>query len=380
MSARPPRVLHVTDHLWPGGAERLTVGLVAELARLDRAESVLCTVTARDADPELVERAREGAHALRALRLRRLADIRILERMVRLGREHDVELVHSHPGVGHLHSRWAARILGIPHLTTLHTMPGPEIEDNLPRMTLDALTARLSALVVAPCHAVADAYRRRWRLPAERFAVVPNAPVAGPAPADFDAGPLRRSLAGDGGARLVICVARLQPAKGLEDLIAALPALRREVGPVRLVVAGDGPEEPRLRAEAELLGVADDVLLLGRRDDVGELLAAADAFCLPSRHEGVPVSLLEAMASGVPAVATAVGGVPELLAAGRGLLVAPGQPVALAGALARLLSDAELARGMSDASREQVARHHEMPVVAERYADIYDRLVARARP
>lgn len=377
MSARPPRVLHVTDHLWPGGAERLAVGLVAELERLGRAQTVLCTVTARNADPELVARARQHALALEALGLRRLPDVRILRGLVRLGREHAVELVHSHPGVGHLHARWAARALGVPHLTTLHTMPGPEIEDSAARVALDTLTARLSALVAAPCRAVADAYTRLWRLPPERVVVVPNAPVAPPAAPGFDPGPLRRSLGGSDGCRLVLCVARLQPAKGLEDLVAAMPALRRAAGPVRLVVAGDGPEEERLRTQAQLRGVQDDVLLLGRRDDVGELLAAADAFCLPSRHEGVPLSLLEAMASGVPSVATAVGGVPELLAGGRGLLVAPGQPAELAGALARLLSDAELARGMSAAGRELVAERHGMAVIAARYADLYERLLAR---
>jgi glycosyltransferase involved in cell wall biosynthesis len=119
-----------------------------------------------------------------------------------------------------------------------------------------------------------------------------------------------------------MCVARLQPEKGIDELIDVAAELHALVPDARVFVAGEGPEETRLRDRVANERRGDAITLLGRRGDVGELLAAADAFCLPSRHEGVPLSLLEAMAAGLPCVATAVGGIPGLVTDGfSGLVV-----------------------------------------------------------
>jgi phosphatidylinositol alpha-1,6-mannosyltransferase len=147
-------------------------------------------------------------------------------------------------------------------------------------------------------------------------------------------------------------VARLQPHKGIDTGIAALPALRQRVPRATYVVVGDGPDAERLRGLAQQLGVSDGVRLLGRvsDDEVVDALLACDAFALLSREaapdvEGFGLVLLEAGACGKPVLAARSGGIPDAVAEDdSGLLVAPDDVPATADALARLLGDPELAR------------------------------------
>jgi glycosyltransferase involved in cell wall biosynthesis len=376
--SRPPTVLHVTDQLGVGGAELVMSGLVRELAEQGLAESIVCTATTRNADPGLLADLRQHARAVVTLDRRHLFDVRMTGMLARIIGREAIEIVHSHPGTAHVHARAAAVLRRRPHVTTVHTPPGPEIEDSRARMLSDALTWPASARIVAPSQLIADAYARSTRTPAGRMRVIVNAPAAHRVGAVAELGRLDRELRPPGGT-IVLCVARLVAAKAIDDLVHACVELRAHVPGVRLLVAGGGPCEPELRALIDELGLRDTVLLLGPRDDVGSLLAVADVFCLPSRHEGVPLSVLEAMAAGVPCVATAVGGVPEILEHRRtGLLVRPGSPAALSGALLELLTDSAGAARIGAAAREMVAREWSPAVQARRYAALYGELAPAA--
>jgi glycosyltransferase involved in cell wall biosynthesis len=139
-------------------------------------------------------------------------------------------------------------------------------------------------------------------------------------------------------------------------MLRALRLLHRTRPGVRLVVVGTGPLEQHLRQEARELGLAESVLFLGMRDDVPDLLPGFDVFGLTSRFEGLPIALLEALAAGLPAVATTVGGVPEVITDGReGLLVPPGSPEAFALAVQQILDDDVLSAGMSKAAQDRSA-------------------------
>ncbi|WP_344342662.1 glycosyltransferase, partial [Kitasatospora putterlickiae] len=152
-------------------------------------------------------------------------------------------------------------------------------------------------------------------------------------------------------------VGNLTPKKDQATLLAAHAALLRSRPDARLLLVGAGPLDARLRARAAELGVADTVVFAGSRADVPELLPALDVFTLSSRQEGLPVALMEAMTSGLPAVVTRVGGMPEVLDDGeQGLLVPPGDPSALAGAFDRLAGDPDLRARMASAARERAKR------------------------
>jgi glycosyltransferase involved in cell wall biosynthesis len=149
----------------------------------------------------------------------------------------------------------------------------------------------------------------------------------------------------------ILTVGRLVPEKAQEVLLRATAALRESVPDARLIVAGDGPLRTSLEAQARQLGLDDAVRFVGHRRDVAELLAEADVFVLPSRSEGMGVALVEAMASQVPCVASAVGGIPEVLGEAGGYLVAPGDVQGLAQAMESLLK-------LSSGARQAIGRAH----------------------
>jgi len=144
---------------------------------------------------------------------------------------------------------------------------------------------------------------------------------------------------------------------------------------MRFVVVGLGADEAPVRKEIASLRLEREVLLLGYREDATRLLAAFDVFCLPSLHEGLPLSLLEALAVGVPAVATSVGGVPTILEGGGGELVPPADPDALAAALLRVLGDA----GLRDRLGEQgpaIAARFSLDRTVRAIEALYDEVLA----
>jgi glycosyltransferase involved in cell wall biosynthesis len=156
----------------------------------------------------------------------------------------------------------------------------------------------------------------------------------------------------------VLCVSRLAAGKGIELLISATAVLGERGTDARLVIVGSGPVEADLRRQAERLGIADRVSLEGAvgQDDIARYYAEADIFCLPSFAEGVPVVLMEAMATGRPVVTTWITGVPELVESGvSGLLVPPGSLEALTGALERLAASPEMREQFGLAGRRRVS-------------------------
>jgi glycosyltransferase involved in cell wall biosynthesis len=364
--AAPPVVLHAIDALRTGGAEWTVGALVAALAGEGLTRNVVVSATDDDADPALLALLDATADRVELLDARRMADHRFLVGLLSASRPQRPALVHSHLVGASVNGRLAARVLGVPHVTTVHTPPGGA-EDSRRRQQADGLTARLSARVVAPSAAVAEAYRRAWHVPARRMAVLPGAAAVRP-PRPGARRRVREELGISSAEVLVLAVARLVPAKGIDVLSAAATRLP---GHVRVVVAGDGEDRGRLQDAARRAGV----LLLGARGDVPDLLDAADVVCLPSRHEALPLSVLEAMRAARPVVASAVGGLPELLEDGAGVLVPPGDAGALAQALTRLADDRALREQIGAAGRGRVQERHDPAEAARAHARLYAALL-----
>jgi glycosyltransferase involved in cell wall biosynthesis len=181
------------------------------------------------------------------------------------------------------------------------------------------------------------------------------------------------------GTPAIVAVGRLRAPKDPVSLVRALALLR---GPFRATLVGSGPDEDALEDELSRAGLTGSVLLAGERDDVPEILASSAIFVLSSRAEALPVSVLEAMAAGLPVVATRVGGVPEVVVDGEtGLLVPPGDPPALAVALQRLLDEPELRARLGTAGRARVEEQFGLDSFLESHLDLYRRaLAARGLP
>ena len=193
------------------------------------------------------------------------------------------------------------------------------------------------------------------------------------APADAaDRAALRQALGLPAGP-LVVFTGRLVPEKGVNVLLASWPQVLKQSPQARLLLVGEGEQRAALEAQARELDIAERVIFAGGCADVGPYLRAADAFVLPSYAEGLPISLLEAMACGLPSVATAIGGTMRVLTDDlTGRLVPVAEPAALAQGILEALSP----RGQvwAHQARQHVLKHYSLDVVAERYIQMYETL------
>ncbi|MEA2347532.1 MAG: hypothetical protein QOG62_1319 [Thermoleophilaceae bacterium] len=351
---RALRVLHAIDSLRGGGAQTLLAELAGELDRRGDVDQHVLVVSARGLDEDLRERVDACCGSVTVLGADSLRERALFRAVADSLRRVGPDVVHSHLATANVATRMTCTPRRIPHVSTVHTPPGPSAEDGRSRDLAEGLTAGLSTLIVAPAQHIADGYCRRWLVPRSRMRLIRNPAPHRPLAAGYSRESTRSALASSADTTLVLSIARLMPAKGVEDLIQAARELRGTA--TRFVVAGGGPEQPRLESLIQHLGLQDSVVLLGERQDIGDLIAAADIFCLPSHHEGAPISLLEAMSGGLATVATDVGGVPELVTDGmNGLLVRSGSPAGLADAVRRLASDPALRGRLGSAAQLSTA-------------------------
>jgi glycosyltransferase involved in cell wall biosynthesis len=179
---------------------------------------------------------------------------------------------------------------------------------------------------------------------------------------------------------VVAAAGRLSAEKGFDVFVDAVAQLTDETPDAGFILFGDGPLRPQLERRIADRNLAGRFVLGGFRDDLSRLLPQADLLVLSSYTEGMPVILLEALAAGLPVVATAVGGVPEVIDDGRsGYLVPPGRAADLATAVKRLIVDASLRRQFGAAGRQRVAERHSLQVQSEKYQQLFDRLCGRRR-
>ncbi len=213
-------------------------------------------------------------------------------------------------------------------------------------------------------------------VPSERVVLVPNGP-----PERARAGTdIRAELGASGTAPLVGVVAGLRAPKALDVLIRAAKDVTQAHPEVRVVLVGEGEERNSLEALVRQLGLEDTVILLGHRSDVPDIIAALDVAVCCSDFEGSPLAVMEYMAAGKPIVATAVGGLPELLRDGMdGLLVPPREPATLAIAISHLLGAREEAQTMGERARLRQQQSFSLGASVRRLEDLYETLLAAKR-
>lgn len=268
----------------------------------------------------------------------------------------------------------AAKVGGIATASGVRSL-GLGIEQRFPYSFVERIGHRLTAAIVGNSEAVRRAAVARDRGVARRFRVIHNGVDLAKYASRADRAATRHELGLADGELAVLMVANLISYKGHRDALHAFLAARRQVPGLRLVLAGAGPEEAALRALAAELGIASEVRFLGARTDVPRLMSAADFFLMASHEEGFPNAVLEAMASGLPIVATDVGGVREQFGdATCGLLVAARAPAAMAQAIVRLARDAELCQALGATARRRAAAEFGWDVAVARHSALYEEL------
>jgi glycosyltransferase involved in cell wall biosynthesis len=285
-----------------------------------------------------------------------LRDVAAFRRLLRFVREHEIELIHAHLTYAATWAALVSRITGVPSIASLHVAPpsagtGAIARDWLMRVALD----RWSSIVIAVSGALRDQYLRLRSVDPAKYRAVHNgielARFEGDRATSREL--LTRELGIPPGARVAVTVSVLREGKGVEMLLAAADAVVQQVPDAYLLIVGDGAKREEWMALSRTLGAAADrVRWTGYRRDVHAILPGCDLLVHPSLDDAFPTVLLEAMAAGLPVVASNVGGIPEIVAEGvTGRLVPPADPKRLTEEIVRLLADRETTTRMSDAAR-----------------------------
>ncbi len=363
---RPLVIAHVLSSFGLGGQERVA----AELARLQTnagGHTVLAVSLALPPEGPSAEAFRDAGVVATTIAKGRGFDPSLPLRIAAHFRRERVDVVHTHNPQALIYGAPAARLCGAVAIHTKHGMN----PDRARRLWLRRLSARWLHAYVAVSPALATVALKNRECDSSSLHVVSNGvDVARFVPDRLARRAVRAELGIPQEAWVVGTVGRLAPEKNqamIVDSMASLLGERRH-----LVIVGDGPERDALRARIDAIGLGRYVHMTGARSDVQRLFAAFDAFTLSSLTEGLPLVMLEAMATGLPVVSTAVGGIPDLVEHGlTGLLVDVGDRPGLTRHFARLSMDELLSRRMGEAGRQHVLRSYSVDRTAKEYGALY---------
>ncbi len=355
--------LHIDDNTgWRGGEQQVAY-LVEGLA--ERCAPVFFAGRPQGA---LMKRLRHHPNVVPVpVPLRGEWDLLSAWRVARVIRTRQVDIVHAHTGHAHASACLAARMAGRGRVVMTRRV------DVKPRRNL---FSRWKYAQTDHFVTISECIRQiltQYGLPDSRISIVPSSQD----PMRLDVAPADRSLLGlTADTPMLLCAAALAEHKDHATLLDAMAIVKRTHPEVRLLLAGEGPMREAIESQIERLDLAEQVRLLGFRDDVPALMRAADMFVLSSHMEGLGSVLIEAMMGGLPIVATAAGGIPELIKDHEtGLLVPPRDPEALASAIVCLVDNPSLRIRLGEAGKVYATNHATVPVmVAGNYA-VYERMM-----
>ena len=351
-------VVHLVQGLSVGGLELMVVRLATEMVCRGHGVTICCY----DREGELVPLARKAGIGVELVPRKPGLDAGYIRRLAVWLKRKAPDVLHMHNSTAFFYGTLAGRLAGVPCLIFT------EHDGVFPRRRLLRLANRILLRRVTHAVAVSEAVRELWcrhdGLDPARVKVVANG-----VPDTF---PKQAPRHHQGGSLRIGSVGRLSHEKGMDVLVEAFAEVRAKQPGAELALVGDGIERPALAQRVAELALDGSVHLLGTRHDVPDLLAGFDIFVLPSRSEGLPLAVLEAMAARLPIVATRVGGIPEAITDGEtGLLVPAECASALAAAILRLAEDAGLRESFGCAAR----RRFEQRYTLQTMVDTYERLM-----
>ncbi len=368
------KVCIVLPKLQIGGAEMHVLSL---LRQIDPARFVVSLMCLSPGDSRMEEEADRYVESFVTVGFRWRRCLVSFAKMTRFLRAGRFDVVHCHLPPADTVGRLAGWFAGVPAILT--TEHGKFLWKPWYYLAIERMLGAITDARICVSRDIVEIRRRREGTPERKLVYIPNAvdTVRFRSPSR-DRARVFAEFGWDPAQPLVVAVGRLEPEKNYELLVRSIDRLRSRFPSIRCLLVGDGRCRAELANLVDSLGIASLVTLAGARADIPDLLGAADVFVLSSLKEGLPVSLLEAMAAGRGIVATSVGGIPETIRDGEsGLLVPSGDVEALAGGIARLLADEGLRARLGRSARDDAERDYDVRKIVGRVESLYEETYRR---
>jgi glycosyltransferase involved in cell wall biosynthesis len=373
--SRRTSILYVRDTLSVCGPGKTILNTWRTLDRVRFQLTIVATAPASGQHNELLDAAERLGATTVAMPIGRGLDLMAVWRLVRLIRRHRIDILQTHDAQTRRIGVIAAVLTGVHHVSSVHGWIFNDRKERIARW-IDRHVLRMADAVIA----VSDRLQQELDsagVERQRLTLLRNAVMLQDYSAPGQASALRAEFAIPADAPVVSIVGRLSPEKGHEDFLESARLVLESVPTTRFLIVGDGPLREALSRRINELHLADHVAMVGHRSNIADVYALTDVLAITSHTEGIPNVLLEAFAYGKPAVATAVGGVPEVLEDGKvGYLVAPQRPVDFAQRLVGLLSDPDRRMRMGRLARELMEDRFNF----EERTRALERLYARVSP
>jgi len=374
-SQRPRKLLFINYSLGMGGIETLLLELCKAMKAGSNYDPAVCVFEAQGVLEKEFERIGVPVHVVQKQRNR---DYLLPFKLSRLIKNESYELVHVHNQMAWLYGGIGAILAGKPLLYTEHTFLQkfkPSQQRHMKRLLF--WVGRKTRLVTTVAKHLIPGLEQDMGIPHERIRNIYNGIDPAPYQLTIDRERKMRELGLSPKKRIVGIVASLTEAKDHATLVKAFSLVLRDVPDAVLLIVGEGALEADIRSLVASLNIGEHVCFLGVRRDIPELLQLFDVFTLSSLVEGLPVSLLEAMASGCPVVVTRIPGVDELVDERSGVLVPHSNPEEQAAALVRLLTHEDMAQMLASAARQRVLDEFSFAAMTQAYLSCYDDILSR---
>lgn len=372
---RKHNIIYMIDGLGMGGAERLMIPILRNLDR-NYFEPRVCVFQVRDGNP-VADDLRSLGVPVDLFNVDYLRDITALPRLIKYLKKHRADLVHTQLEFANTLGNIAAKLLRLPSVCTIHTLPSQDMSvKSKAHQDVEMAVLRFFCDQVISVSEEARQYHLSFsKATPQSVSTIYNG-IELAHFADIDRARERQILLDQfqvpNDAKAITTVAVLREPKGIQFMIQAMPAILEVHPDTYYFIAGDGAHKDALVEEVEKMGVGQRVIFAGMRKDVPQILSACDLFVLPTLTEALPTVLAEAMAAGLPIVASAVGGVPEMVSDGEnGILVSPANPAELSSACIGLLSDAEKCAALAENGLRIVHEKFNIQTQVEKLKNLY---------
>ncbi len=368
------KVLFVIWSLERGGAERFLAELVKNLDK-NKIEPTICCLNWKG---EWAEEVEDAGIEVVALDKKNGPDFKALLKLIRLMRERKFDIVNTQLWESDSLGRIAAIFAGVPII--ISTVQNVDLWKKWHHRIVDRMLALKTERIIAVSKAVKDFYHKEIGIPENKISIIPNAIDLNRFKKTEESGSLLKELNLSPNDFTIICIGRLTKQKGQEYLIKAVASLKDRYPQLKLILAGSGEDDNKLKKLTEDLKIDRITRFLGQRKDIPQLLSISDALVLPSLYEGLPLCVLEAMAAAKPVIVTDVGGNREIVEDGKnGFIVSPKDIHGLSESIKKLLSMPDKGKEMGAKGREVVLNKFSIQSISRKTEEIFVALVEKIR-